>query len=475
MAGVPAARAAETPDRVEPSPVAVYDSASGAGDLLSDLSAGFLRPDGSIATLNNEYAVDGGEETTSLVTIGEPLPWSQIRRLPLSRPIIPAPGAFASPRTAAVSGVGGYDWTFDVPETRPARPGEDGDVTGSFRPTPALVGIDDRGRSARRVALRAETNPTTSERVSPQVLVATGAGLRAIVALQGRVELRRADGHRLSRLERLVSVEAAVGRPDGSVLLSGSGSRDAPDWNQAIVRVDARGDVQRVRRRGTRQVVTGEPIANVLGGTLIATQRNRRMPLALLADDGRVRGARPDWKALPWSAECLRRKNAFRVSWAMPGPTGRPVLGVECVRSALSVEEVVQAFTVGLDAQLGLRWYSAAAGRATVGADGRLYVGAFSRAEAQYRLDSLAEPGAPGPRRGKVVSVRRQAGGAVVTIACRSIEGTVCSGTVRIAGDRGASASLPYALRGRPGAAGATIRRTFSKVPKGQLRASLGR
>lgn len=455
---------------VVPQTVASYVATEYSDRLLFErLGTDLLRADGSLGTFVQERS--GRYGLASVVSIGGPSSPDALRSQPLTsatRLVLDYPPVVAS-------GIEGYDWLFDQPGRVPPSDPNSGAPA-------ALVAVDDHARVARRVTLLPTTVPADTEPVRPADLIPTGKGLR-ILGERRRIEIWTSSGRQVARVSKLAGVTGAVGRPDGSVLLSGRQASLQPSWKHTwdnlIVRVGARGSVQRVSLRGQPgRYVQGQPLAAVRGGTLIGDKDGnfRIETLQRLSDSRRLITRDLTKLDLPWSSDCIARKQAFNVEWAIAGTTGEPVLGLSCVRTADRTDEIIEMFTVGLDDRLRLRWFGPGVERPSIGPDGRLYSAKLvAGSYVDYELQAIAEPGAPGPRRGEVVQVRRAGTGAVVTISCRAVEGSVCSGTVRLMGAGGTSSTLPYALRGRPGVAGASIRRQFDEAPAGRLRATLSR
>ncbi len=438
---------------IVPQPVATFDLPSEDSEALRWFSNWLLRPDGSFGYFTERYRVpiDG---PTELVSAGGPVAPGQLRRQPLEGVL----GGLTPSREMAVTGSGGYDWVVHETESGPA-----------------LLAIDDRGHVATQASLgvRGGTHALA--------LVPTGAGLRILLreATSDGPVVRRANGTAVAHVDQLDSLRSAVGRADGSILLSGFGQLGAPKaakaWSESVVRVTARGRVSLARDRRGR-LVSGDPLAAVRGGVLISKAGEdlpfRHQQISLLTDDARV-VHRTDLADLdlPWSNACLASRVGVKLTWAASDASGLPILGVDCFRRGDSDDVSLESFTVGLDREFRARWAVAGNEQPNLGADARLY-----SVIGLSRLVAWRVPGDNGPRRGRVVSVRRVGTGAAVTIRCRANHGTVCAGTVRLTrGSSKAATTLPYALYGRPGKSAAAIRRHFDALPAGSgpLRATV--
>ncbi len=443
-----------------------------------------MRADGSFGYFTLRYAVPHETIPLELVTFGGPVPAGQFRK----GSVLGAPGGTLPTPGYTASGIEGYDWVFDDAEWRLPKAGEIADPFSGWVPSePSLIAIDDRGRVVKRTSL--DFGPRTFTKQ----LVPTGRGLRAIVRVTDRgLDVYRSSGKHVAHLSQFQEFRAVLGRKDGSLLFGGwpdpeAGLPFAQRMRLAdgLMRLDTRGKVRQVRD-AKGKLVTGDPIAQTrLGVVLSAVDSYVRPTVRVLSDRGRITERKLTRLRLPWSQECLSRREGVRLDWATAGSAGDPIIGVTCFRGGDRTEEEFGSFTVGLDSRLRARWaVEGSAFRGSpfplVGTDGRLYATWF-RSEANqrsnYDLLGWREPGAGQPRRGRVLSVRADKDGAVVVIACRATEGTVCSGTVALRRSGGGTTTLPYALRGRPGQDAAVIRRHFDDVPRGigRLRATLTR
>lgn len=466
--------------RLEPEVVETYSQLSADQSwMLFSQERALLRADGSFGYFPLRYAQPHEDQPMELLTWGGPVPDGTFRSQIIeggAGGTLPFPGL-------TVSGVEGYDWVFDDAEWRMPRPGETPDSFSGWVPAePHLMAIDDRGRVAKRVPL--DFGPRTFTRA----LVPTGAGLRAVIRTDDRGhQVRRSNGTLIAQVPQIGSLRSAIGRPDGSVLLSGYPEAGyARSWSDVVVEVTPRGQVRRLKLGRSRKALKGDLLTALRGGLLVSDEGGfPRQRISRISYAGARVSRKLAHLKLPWSADCLENRVGIDLVWATVGATGNPVVRVNCFRDGDRIEEVLDSFVVGLDSALRARWVApATTSEPVLGPDGRLfwsqYVGESGSGEERrtaYRLMALREPGAPAPRRGRVVSVRADGDGAVVAIRCSAPVGTVCAGTVRLARRGGESATLPYALRGRPGKNAAVVLRHFDRAPHGAgpLRATLTR
>lgn len=448
ISAAPASAAAGGPTVISPQLVAGYETDATDGLTLRWFSNWLLRADGGFGYLTQRYAtpIDGPTELFSLYGSAEP---GQLHKQAVDGVL----GGVDPGLGYATSGIGGYDWYFQTTQA-----------------THTLLAIDDRARVSLRISLGPEGQ------VFPRALVATGSGLRVILRVDTSdgLEVWRENGSKLAEVPQLEAMRAAVGRADGSVLLAGFGQLRGPaTWSKSLFRVSPRGGVSRVRD-GRHQLVFGDPVAVVRDDVLLATPGTYPYEQISLFTRGSQVAHRTNLSDLdlPWSDRCVADKDGVSLSWADSGPSGLPMVGLECYREGDSDNVPLEALTVGLDRRLRARWVVAGGDRPVRGADGRLY-----SMNDRSQLLAWSEPGADEPQRGQVVSVRATGGGAVVTIRCRARNGSVCAGTAYLHRGSTASEGVPYALHGRPGKSAAAIRRHFEAAPTGagRLRATLGR
>jgi hypothetical protein len=455
---------------IEPQTVATFPALSSDDAwTLYEFPNSLLRADGSFGYFAQRYAAPHDDVPMELTTYGGPVAPGQFRK----QNIDGAPGGTLPYPGLTASGVDGYDWVFDHAEWRLPKPGEQPDSYSGWVPvTPSLLAIDDRGRVAKRASL--DFGPRTFTKA----LVPTGAGLLVIVrTTDSGLDVRKSTGKLLAHISQLSELRSAVGQPDGSLLLSGYREHGvAGSWSNALIKVSATGNISRVRDNHRGRIVA-TPLAATRRGVVLSPDDEYFRDVAVLSDRGRLQHRKLSELKLPWSADCRSSRDGFSLAWAMAGPTGDPVIAVTCYRSGDRMDVTLDSFTVGLDGQLRAAWAVRGTALPRIGPDGRLYQVDYQNTDGNYSLVAWRVPGSPQPRRGHVVSVRQDGGGGVVTIRCSRPEGTVCSGTAHLTRAGSEEQTLSYALRGRPGKAGAVILRHFDVAPpgQGQLHANLTR
>ncbi|MDQ8043750.1 MAG: hypothetical protein REI11_04050, partial [Patulibacter sp.] len=366
-----------------------------------------------------------------------------------------------------VTGVDGFDWGL-AEDQRPEI------VSG---PATRLVALDDTGQVMRSVLL--------SSTVRPSTIVPTGRGVR-VVAMSATAKVATSvldeRGHTLARIAGPIRYgDAAIGLPDGSVVLEGSGipKRGA----SAVVRfrrVSASGRVTtwrpgfKVDAKAPWPTPLGATAHGVLYGTALDPFLDGGTPtLTLRTTDGHTFRRTAAELGVARSPDCITRGEGFQLQ-EFAGPSG-PTVRLDCVFDAGRDYVPVQSTLIGLDDDLRVQWkrdipnyFGAAtesggpAGDPIVGPNGTLLYGQEAIRGQQQFLDlySAVVPKASPVYRGKVLGVARDEHGVpVVRIQCRHAEGRVCAGEADLLAGGRVVATARYGLLARLGTRAAVAAR----------------